>query len=117
MSVAESAHPGPDGGRATVLRFPHRPSVRLTKRRREEPVEQDPGDSSLHQRLADRVEAAFLGCDRTLTDPDTREAYLITLGLVAELFGGARVNGVVDEETGMELHAMIDGLRTAPELL
>jgi len=117
MSVAESAHPGDDGRRGTVLQFPHPPSVRLTKRRRKAPVDEHTDDASSHQRLADSVEALFLKCDRTLTDPETREVYLITLQMVSDMFGGARVNGIVTEEAGMELHAMIDGMKAAPELL
>lgn len=83
------------------------------------PNPREPSDPSAspHQNLANSVEARFLKCERTLTDPDTAEAYQITLDLVSTMLAGAHVNGVVDDEQRRELHAMIDGMKAAPGLL
>lgn len=119
MSAADPAQPVPglDRGPGTVVRLfrgrrsPARPG------RAQEGIPADRGESSPQERLADSAEKLFLKHDRTLTDPDTQEVYLITLKLVAGLFEGARVNGVVDDGQHRELHAIINGLRSAPDLL
>jgi hypothetical protein len=119
MSAAEPFDPGPDGdtdnGPATVILFRQGPSKRR-RRRREETVP-NPREPSPQQRLTDSVEARFLKCERTLTDPDTAEAYQITLDLVSTMLAGAHVHGIVDDEQRRELHAMIDGMKAAPGLL
>jgi hypothetical protein len=119
MPAAEPADPGPDGGHGpgTVILFRKRPSMRRRRREDTMPNAGEPS-ASPQQRLTDSIEAYFLKHDaRTLTDPETAEAYLITLGLVRNMLEGARVNGVVDDEQHGELQAMIDGMRAAPGLL
>lgn len=124
MSAAEPADPGPDGGTdngpATVILFRQGPSKRRRRRREEtvpNPREPSEPSASPQQHLANSVEARFLKCERTLTDPETAEAYLITLDLVSTMLAGAHVNGIVDDEQRRELHAMIDGMKAAPGLL
>jgi hypothetical protein len=120
MSAAEPLDPGPDGGPGTVILFRKGPSSRRKKRREDtvpDPRESSDPSASPQQRLTDSVEARFLKCGRTLTDPDTAEAYQITLDLVSTMLAGAHVNGVLDDEQRRDLHAMIDGMKAAPGLL
>jgi hypothetical protein len=121
MSAAEPADPGPDSGTtgpATVIVFRQGPSKRRHRRREDTvPHPREPSDSP-YQRLAESVEAFFLKHDgRTLTDPETAQAYLITLGLVSNMLEGARVKGAVDDAQHQELHAMINGMKAAPGLM
>jgi hypothetical protein len=124
MSAAEPVDRGTDGGAdngpATAILFRQGPSRRRRRRREDtvpNPREPSEPSASPQQRLADSVEARFLKCERTLTDPETAEAYQITLDLVSTMLAGAHVNGIVDDEQRRELHAMIDGMKAAPGLL
>jgi hypothetical protein len=122
MSAAEPVDPGPDSdpGPATVILFRQGPSKRRRRRREDtvpNPREPREPSESPHQNLANSIEARFLKCERTLTDPDTAEVYLITLDLVSTMLAGAHVNGVLDDEQRRELHAMIDGMKATPGLL
>jgi hypothetical protein len=125
MSAAEPVDRGPDGGTdngpaATVILFRQGPSKRRHRRREDtvpNPREPSEPSASPQQRLADSVEARFLKCERTLTDPETAETYQITLDLVSTMLAGALVNKIVDDEQRRELHAMIDGMKAAPGLL
>ncbi|MFD9443458.1 hypothetical protein [Streptomyces sp. NPDC060001] len=117
MSAAEPTHPGPVGPATVITLFRgQHPSPRLTQRGGEEPVP-DPGDSALHQRLADSAEELFLKHGRTLTDDDTAEAYLIALDLFESMLEGARVTGVITRDGHRELHALVEGMKTAPRLV
>lgn len=118
MPAADSAQPEPaEAASAAILQlFPHRAPERLSKRDRKAPVPDTP-EPSPHERLAESVETLFLKHDRTLSEPETAEAYLITLHLVATLFEGAHVNGLVDDQQHTELAAMIEGMRAVPGLL
>lgn len=113
---AEPSHTGPDGGiAATVLLF-RNPSQRRTPRR-EETVPTQPGQSP-HQRLADLIESLFLKHDnRTLSDPETEQVYLITLQAVLKMHDGALAQGVVGEDAHRELAAMVHGMMAAPRLV
>lgn len=121
MSAADPAPNGPPRPVATVLNLFDRAPVRLGKRRdrreREAPVVESDDETTPHQKLADSAERAFLAHQRTLTDPDTEEAYRITLGIFGSMVDGALATGIVDDEAHRDLQAILEGLKAAPRLL
>ncbi|MBJ6623552.1 hypothetical protein [Streptomyces sp. DHE17-7] len=111
---AEPALPGPDGdGRAaTVFAF------RRPVRRQEAAMPLPPaGDLTPQDRLAATIEKAFADHRRTLTDPDTAEAFLISLGLMRRTLDGALAQGLIDQPAHADLAGMLDGMREATRLL
>lgn len=120
MSVAEPTHPGPDqpGLAATVLPFPtaSRPPRRTTRRRITVPPQPDP-DLTPHQILAASMERQFAQHGKSLADADTAEDFLITLGAVRTMLEGAHAQGLLGDDAHRDLHAMIEGMMTAPGLL
>lgn len=121
MSAADPAHNGPRRPATVLHLFKDRAPVRLGKRRdrrdREAPVVESDDETTPHQKLADSAERAFLAKQRTLTDPDTEEAYLITLGIFGTMVDGALDTGIVDEDAHRDLQAILEGLKAAPRLL
>lgn len=82
------------------------------------PEPPDPNaELSPHQQLAARIERVFSDHGRSLTDEDTAQAFLITLGQIRLILDGARHQGVLGEDQHRELAAMVEGLMTAPGLL
>ncbi|MEU6016929.1 hypothetical protein ABZ826_23630 [Streptomyces sp. NPDC047515] len=69
------------------------------------------------QQLAETMEAMFLSHGRTLTDPQTADAFSVTLGAVLLMLDGARAEGVVGEEAHETLRGMIAGMADSPMLL
>lgn len=120
MSAAEHADPGPDQpGPATVLSFPTaiRPSRRTARRERTAVPPQPNPNLSPQERLTAWVEQAFKKHRRTLTDPDTAEAFLIAAGVMRHVVDGALAQGLIDEGAHQELNGMLTGLEAAPGLL
>lgn len=119
---AEPAHtgtPGPPGSGRVIL-FRKRPPTHQRTHGTPPPAPRVPEQQTpptLHHRFANRLEQAYLRHQRTLTDPDTAEAYRIAVEAFAELLEGARVTGLVDEKAHTELHAMIESMRHAPDLV
>lgn len=81
------------------------------------PHPERPGDLTPQEKLAAMVERAFADHARTLTDPDTAEAFLITLGLMRKVLDGARAQDLIDEAAHRDLTGMLDGMQAAPGLL
>lgn len=121
MSAAEHADPGPDqpGGPATVLSFPTaiRPSRRTARREKTTVPAQPNPNLSPQEKLTAWVERAFTEHRRTLTDPDTAEAFLIATGVMRHVVDGALAQGLVDEDAHRELNGMLTGLEASPGLL
>jgi hypothetical protein len=73
-------------------------------------------DGVQHQ-LAEHLEVTFNDERMTLTDPDTRSVFDLTLRIVQGLLHGAAAEGIVDEGQRAELAVMMDGVASAPEHL
>lgn len=73
-------------------------------------------DGVLHQ-LAEHLEITFNDSRLTLTDPETRKVFDLTLRIVQGLFDGAAAKGIVDEGQRAELALMMDGVASAPDHL
>ena len=69
------------------------------------------------EKLAASIERTFAEHGRTLTDPDTAEAFGITLGVIRKLLAGARHSEVIDDGQHRELDALYLGMLAAPNLL
>jgi hypothetical protein len=69
------------------------------------------------QQLAAVIEGLFVGRHRTLSDPATAEAYLITLEAVTMMVDAAHGQGVVGESEHRALRAHLEGMAAAPGVL
>lgn len=117
MSAAEPANP-PHGapeaaGGGDVIRL----SDRAAARYRPESATGAYDKPSGAQQLTEHMEALFNARGRTLSDRDTAEAYGIALEGVLLMLDGALAEGMVGEEQHRQLHAMVEGMRSAPHLL
>lgn len=77
----------------------------------------DPADLTPQDRLAATIERAFANHRRTLTDPDTAEAFLISLTLMRSTLDGALAQGLIDQPAHDDLTGMLDGMREASQRL
>jgi len=105
---------GPRSG-AEVIRMSDHPVAR--QRIPREPVVGAYDTPPLEQQLAEYVEAFFRTRDLTLTDEQTANVFLVSLGVVQLMLDGALAQGTVGAEAHSELRAMIDGMRNAPPLV
>lgn len=120
MSAAEPAHPGPDRnhpGTVIPMHTAGRPSRRQTRRERTTVPRQPDGPLTPHQKLAAALERQFADQGRTLTDDDTAQAFLITVGEFRRMLEGALATGVIGEAEYADLYAMCEGMAAAPGLL
>lgn len=117
---AEPARTGPDQpvpGTVIPIFTATRPPRRSARRERTTvPAQPDP-NLSPQQKLAASIEHLFAAHGRSLTDEDTAQDYLITLGYVRRMLEGARVKGVLAEDQQRDLDAMIEGMMAAPGLV
>lgn len=67
--------------------------------------------------LAHTLQALYAAHGRTLTDEDTAQAYRLALDAVALMLQGALARGHLDPGQHMEIHALLEGMRTAITLL
>ncbi len=83
------------------------------------PASGSPGDDpeTMQRRLAEHLEVTFNDHRLTLTDPDTRKVFGLTLTVVQGLLDGALAKGIVNEGQRDELAVMLDGVASAPEHL
>lgn len=117
-STAHIPPPVNGPGDAAVIDISTRVS-RQPGRERWKPVSDHPGpgDKSTQAALAERYEELFNQRNMTLTDDQTAETYTVTLDLVLGILKAAQAQGIVDEGQQRELHAMIEGMKAAPQLL
>ncbi|MEV6165774.1 hypothetical protein AB0L71_28445 [Streptomyces sp. NPDC052052] len=94
-----------------------KPLSRVRGRRRSAPVPEPAGPPTPQQQLAETMEAMFLARGRTLTDPQTADAYAITLEAVLLMLDGALAEGVVGEPAHESLRGMIGGMADSPNML
>lgn len=132
MSAADPAGPPParmnGGDGATVLDFSQRASAHTT-RGRWEPVghpgrdrHNDPPadggtDSRAQQMLAEHIETTFNTERLTLSNDDTKDAFLVTLSVVRGILSSAQERGIIDEGQQRELDALIAGMLAVPRLI
>lgn len=121
-----SAEPAPNGtpgppGSGRVILFRKRPPTHRPRSHDAPPAPLGAGQQAppptLHHRFANRLEQTYLRHNRTLTDPETAEAYRIAVETFAELLEGAHATGLIDTKAHNELHAMIESMRHAPDLV
>ena len=67
--------------------------------------------------LAETVQALYLHRRRTLTDPDTAEAYDIAMEAAILVVDGAKLHGQIDAEQHQVLAGMLQAARRAPHVL
>ena len=68
-------------------------------------------------RLAQTIQAIYLSRRRTLTDPETAEAYDIALDAVVLIVDGAKARGGLAAEDHELLLRMLNTARRVPEIL
>ncbi|WP_448333530.1 hypothetical protein [Streptomyces sp. DSM 41534] len=68
-------------------------------------------------RLAQTIQAIYLSRRRTLTDPETAEAYDIAIDAVVLIVDGAHARGGLGPEEHDLLRRMLDTARRVPEIL
>jgi hypothetical protein len=132
MSAAEPAIPnhqtlnGLDG--AAVIDITKRGAKRAARTARgrwqamthHQPHGTDQPERTLAEQFADEVvEAAFnaMSPPRTLTDPDTEAAYLMTLRLVEQVLQGAEQKDIVSQQQHAKLADLLEGMKAVPGLL
>ncbi|KPC67990.1 hypothetical protein ADL27_57555, partial [Streptomyces sp. NRRL F-6602] len=69
------------------------------------------------QAWAETIEISFNGIDQTLTNPQTRAAFLRTLDLWEGILQASRANDVIDDGQLARLLETLTGMRQAPNLL
>lgn len=118
MSAAEHADLGPDQpGTVIAFRTAGRPQRRNTRRENTTVPPQPNPNLSPQEKLTAWVERAFTEHRRTLTDPDTAQAFLIATGVMRHVVDGALAKSLIDEDAHEELTGMLTGLEAAPGLL
>lgn len=121
MSAAEPAHPGRDSSQwAAILELPTSAARPLRRKQRRErtTVPPQPGrELNPHEKLAASLEHLFAKHGRSLTDEETVQDFLIALAAFRNLLEGARVQGMLTEDTHRDLDGMLEGMAAAPGLL
>jgi hypothetical protein len=67
--------------------------------------------------LAARVQASFQERGKSLTDPDTAEAFRVALDFIAEVHAGALATGVLDEPQHATLSGMVESAWWVPDVV
>ncbi|MFE0207073.1 hypothetical protein [Streptomyces sp. NPDC058985] len=75
------------------------------------------GDLTPEEKRAAFIEKAFADHRRTLTDPATAEAFLISLGIMRRTLDGALAQQLIDEPAHTDLTGMLDGMHDATRRL
>jgi len=117
MSAADATDPIP--GRTPL---PTPPGVVIPMFKRQHTTQAAAGETgtgqvTAAQELAERIEALFQRHGMTLTDDETARIYDVTLDLVRMMHDGAHTDEVLTREQHAQLAAMVQGMRTAPQLL
>lgn len=68
-------------------------------------------------RLAEHLEATFNAHRMTLSRPDTREVFELTLDIVQGMVDSALAQGVIDQAQHGHLKQMLAGIKAVPEVL
>jgi hypothetical protein len=131
MSAAEPAHPAPPGINtredADVIpltkhragRGPTSRSGRWNHMDNHQPPT-PPGDGrdrTDRELVADYVEKAFNGIDRTLSNDETALVFVRSLDVFVHFLAGAQAKGRISEDQRDDLVELLDALRTAPDLV
>lgn len=131
MSAAEPAHPAPPGINtredADVIpltknragRGPTPRSGRWNHMDNHQPPAPPGGgrDRTDHEIVADFVEKAFNGIDRTLSNDETALIFLKSLDVFIHVLAGVTAGGDIDEGQYARLLETLDPLRSAPDLV
>ncbi len=133
MSAAEPAHPAPPGPGITPAHGAD--VIPLTKRRdkrgpasrsgRWNPMDNhqpttprgDGHNRSDHELVADFVEKAFNGIDRTLSNDETALVFVRSLDVFVHVLAGAHAKGIITEGQRDDLVELLDALKAAPDLV
>jgi len=75
------------------------------------------GQPDSSERLAEHLETTFNDNGHSLTDPETKEVFALTLKVVAGMHAAALAKGIVDQMAYDDLKAMIEGVAAAPGLI
>lgn len=67
--------------------------------------------------FANTIETSFLEIDQTLTNPQTRAAYLRTLDVWETVLRGSHAQHVIDSKQLDQLLETLNGMRQAPNLI
>lgn len=67
--------------------------------------------------LAETIQALYLHRRRTLTDPDTAEAYDIAIEAAILVVDGAQMHGHIDDDQHQVIAGMLQAARRAPHAL
>ena len=106
--------PAPTGGGDTVIHLDGRRGTRDRHDGKGQPVDtRGPADTP-EAILAQTIQALYIHRGRTLTDPDTAEAFDIALVAAKLIVDGAQARGGLDHET---LQRMLDTARRVPHIL
>ncbi|MFD8626642.1 hypothetical protein ACFV4E_22625 [Streptomyces hygroscopicus] len=116
--------PGPDPAGTTPAPVVNDGVIHLGDRRtaradRQEPPmgsRDEPADTP-EARLAQTIQAMYLSRRRTLTDPETAEAYDIAIDAFTLIVNGAQARGGLRPEDHDLLQRMLDTARRAPTIL
>jgi hypothetical protein len=131
MSAAEPAHPAPPG----INNAQDADVIPLTKHRdkrgqtprsgrwnhmdNHQPPTPPGGDRDRTdlELVADYVEKAFNGIDRTLSNDETALVFVRSLDVFVHVLAGAQAKGIISEDQRDDLVELLDALRTAPDLV
>lgn len=66
---------------------------------------------------AETIETSMLGIGQSLSDPRTRDAYLVTLAMWERILQGSHASGRISTEAFEELMVPLHGMRQAPGII
>lgn len=74
-------------------------------------------DTSALRAWAETIETSFVEIGQSLTDPRTRDAFLVTLALWERILHGSHAGGIIDAAALDELLVPLRGMRHAPGII
>jgi hypothetical protein len=75
------------------------------------------GDEAILRPLAEMIELTYNAEHMSLTDPRTRAAFDVAMGIAAKVTAGAGAQGIVDEAQQTQLAGLLEGARRAAGLV
>ncbi|WP_329474200.1 hypothetical protein OIE75_41170 (plasmid) [Streptomyces sp. NBC_01723] len=76
-----------------------------------------PDDVSALQAWAETIETSFNAIDQSLTNPQTRATFLLTLDMWERTLQGFHAQGVLTDDQLREMMIPLDGMRRAPRII